>query len=252
MSAGTLVFAGALVASATGAFFSDIETSNGNTFTAGSIDLSVGSNFTSLANGSGSVALTNDVNGAVLYTFTDLKPGDSGEGAFPLSVSSNEAYACARSTIDSMPDNGINEPEGEAGDITDGADAGELQNFLQFAIYADQNSNNQYDLGEPLNVNQFGGDSNGFTAAEISAAGWIPVADPTAPNTWLTIASLTPSTTYNAGFMYCFGNFDSDGDCNLVANPSDNLAQTDGVGGSIEFMAVQTRNNGVFSCSELN
>src|SRR3989338_7794484 len=38
-----LVFVGAVVASSTGAFFSDTETSTGNTFTAGSLDLKVDS-----------------------------------------------------------------------------------------------------------------------------------------------------------------------------------------------------------------
>ncbi|MBI5139500.1 hypothetical protein HZA26_02735 [Candidatus Nomurabacteria bacterium] len=43
MSLGAIVFVAALVATATGAFFSDSETSTGNTFTAGAIDLKVDS-----------------------------------------------------------------------------------------------------------------------------------------------------------------------------------------------------------------
>lgn len=43
MSIAMLVFAGVAVAGATGAFFSDTETSTGNTFTAGAIDLTVDS-----------------------------------------------------------------------------------------------------------------------------------------------------------------------------------------------------------------
>ena len=46
MSIGMLAFVGAVVAGATGAFFSDTETSTGNTFTAGTIDITVsGDNF---------------------------------------------------------------------------------------------------------------------------------------------------------------------------------------------------------------
>src|SRR5690242_12142155 len=43
MSLGAIVFVGAMAWGATGAFFSDTETSSGNTFTAGAIDLKVDS-----------------------------------------------------------------------------------------------------------------------------------------------------------------------------------------------------------------
>ena len=43
LSLGTIVIVGALVLGATGAFFSDTETSVGNTFTAGAIDFKVDS-----------------------------------------------------------------------------------------------------------------------------------------------------------------------------------------------------------------
>ncbi len=244
----------AVVGSATYAFFSDVETSNNNTFTAGSINLSIDSQFSSNGNANGSpisLAPSSDNDGRTLYTFTDLKPGDFGRGSFGLNVTSNESYVCAMTTIDSKPDNGIVDPEGDAGDVTDGTNSGELQNFLQFATFADSNGNGQYDGSEPLNVNQYnGGDGNGFTAAEMSAAGWIPVADPSTPNTWLTIGSLDPGPVYHAGFMYCFGNFDTNGVCSISMNSNDNIAQTDGINGSLIFQAVQTRNNGDFLCAE--
>src|SRR3989344_2929568 len=248
-----IIFAGAVAAGATGAFFSDTETSTGNTFTAGSIDLSVGSQFSSASNGPGGlIAPSNDVAGAMLYTFDDLKPGDSGQGSFQGSVTSNESYRCARSTVDGMPENTIKEAETDAADTTDGPNEGELQNYLQFAIFNDANGNGAFDTGEPLNINQdLPGDGNGFTAQEMAAAGWIPAADTTFPNTWLIQESLTPATTYNAGFMYCFGNFDSNGACPVPAGSQDN-AQTDGLSGSIEFQAIQTRNNPGFQCTSLN
>ena len=43
LGVGTIVFLGAIVASGTGAFFNDEETSTGNTFTAGALDLQVDS-----------------------------------------------------------------------------------------------------------------------------------------------------------------------------------------------------------------
>jgi predicted ribosomally synthesized peptide with SipW-like signal peptide len=242
------------VGGATYSFFSDSETSTSNTFTAGAIDLSIGSQFSSNGNANGgpvAFGLDSTNDGRTLYTFTDLKPGDFGSGSFQLSVTSNESYACAMTTIDAVPDNGIVDPESDAGDVTNGPQAGELQNFLQFATFADLNGNGVRDPAEPLNVNQYnGGDGNGFTTAQMAAAGWIPVADPSSPNTWLTIGSLLPNTTYNAGFMYCFGDFDSNGVCSINMSSNDNLAQTDGISGSLVFQAVQTRNNASFLCSQ--
>lgn len=256
MSLSVIAAVAAVVVGGTGAFFSDSETSTGNTFTAGSIDLSIGSQFSSNGNANGgptTLPLLSDNAGRALYTFTDLKPGDFGSGSFDLSVTSNEAYACAKTEVTGTPENTVVDPENEAGDsATNGAFNGELQNFLQFAIFADLNGNGMRDALEPLNVNQYGGDSNGFSAGEMAAMGWIAVADPSTPNTWLTIGSLAPSTPYHAGFMYCFGNFDLNGVCSINMSSNDNLAQTDGISGSLTFQAVQTRNNAQFSCASLN
>src|SRR3989344_1817357 len=150
-SVGMIIFAGAVTAGATGAFFSDSETSNAN----------------------GQFALETDNAGRTLYTFIDLKPGDSGQGAFDLMGSSNEAFLCAKQTFTLMPENDRIETEVEAGDLSDGDQNGELQSYLQFAIYSDENENGVFDSGEPLNVNGDLGDGNGFTSAEIAAAGWI-------------------------------------------------------------------------------
>jgi predicted ribosomally synthesized peptide with SipW-like signal peptide len=261
MSLGMIVFAGALVAGATGAFFSDSETSNANVFTAGSIDLSIGSHYSSQYNGSGQLDLLTDNNGRTLFTFNDLKPGDEGTVAFDLQVSSNDAYVCAMTESMSSNDNGIVDPEADAGDVTDGAGNGELQNYLQFATFADLDNDGVYDQGtEPVNVNQYGGDSNGFTNAEIAGANWVPVADPTTPNTWLTTGSMTANTPYSAGMLYCFGNFTTTGSldttqvtgCDGGTMGQYNDAQTDSASGSITFSAVQTRNNGGFTCDSLN
>ncbi len=112
---GFVVFAVVVaVGGATYSFFSDSETSNNNTFTAGSIDLSIGSRFSSNGNANGgpaSFVLDSTNDGRALYNFTDLKPGDFGSGSFQLNVTSNESYACAMSTIDSKPDNGRVDPE---------------------------------------------------------------------------------------------------------------------------------------------
>lgn len=258
LSGAMIVAAAAVVIGATFAFFSDTETSADNTFTAGSIDLTLGGAFSSEFNGSSPFDIDPQDENNTLYNFTDLKPGDMGEGSFDLEVTSNEAYVCALSTITSTPENVRIDPEAEAGDVTDGE--GELQNYLQLATFDDENENNLYDDGEPVNVNQYlGGDGNGFTVAQVAAAGWVSVADPTTPNTWLTTGSLLSGDPQNAGLLYCFGDFTTSGaDENTVVTGCDgtdadqNLAQTDQVVGSIEFYAVQTRNNDEFTCASLN
>lgn len=251
-SLGTIALVGVLAVAGTNAFFSDTETSTGNTFTAGSIDLSLGGLFLSDNNGNSSFALDPDNNGRALYNFTDLKPGDIGGGSFNLKVSSNDAYVCAKSSITSTPENGIIDPESDAGDTTGGSNGGELQNYVQFATFDDENGNGIFDGGEPLNVNQFGGDSNGFTATEIAAAGWVPVAQTVDfPNSWLVELFLPTGVEHSAGILYCFGNFDLNGDCTAPIGDQ-NDAMTDQMIGSIEFYAVQTRNNDGFTCDSLN
>jgi predicted ribosomally synthesized peptide with SipW-like signal peptide len=261
IKSGLIVLAVAAIAGyGTYSFFSDEETSNNNTFTAGAIDLSLGGQFSSEGNVNGVqavVALASDNAGRAMYNFTDLKPGDQGEGSFNLQVTSNEAYVCAKSTITATPEHEATEPEVAAGDSSSDT-TGELQNYLQFATFADLNNDNTYDSGEPVNVGQYGGDGNGITAAEIAAAGWVPVADTTSPNTWLTIGTLPSGTPKNAGMLYCFGNFTTSGSgASTIVTGCDgsgaqNIAQTDGVVGSIEFSAVQVRNNPNFTCVSLN
>jgi len=259
-SVGMIVFAGALVAGGTGAFFSDTETSTGNVFTAGSIDLSLGSD-TSSTNDANGVEVTNVLlannSGRSLFNFTDLKPGDDGAVVFNLMVTSNPSYLCADTALMVGEENLIVDPEADAGDNTYGAGQGELQNYIQFATFADFDLDGLYDAGvEPVNVNQYAGGSIGFTNAQIDAAGNVPVADTTSPNTWLTIASLTPGTEYGAGMLYCFGNFTTSGTLNTTqvigcdGGPigAYNDAQTDSAVGSITFSAVQTRNNEEFTC----
>ena len=123
ISAGTLVFVGTLVVSATGAFFSDTETSTGNTFAAGSIDLTVDStqHYNGMVCVIGTTASTwqyenpapnpsptypvlnspcdgtwlpTNLGAHKFFNFPDVKPGDSGEDTISLHVSTNDAYAC--------------------------------------------------------------------------------------------------------------------------------------------------------------
>lgn len=239
----TVAGVGVLAFGATQAFFSDTETSTGNVLQAGSIDLTVTGNFTSPANGSTGnfVFPQGSVNG--LFAFTDLKPGDTGTGKVTINATSNPYWACVGLTNLEDNENLIVDPEAEAGDTT--ADNGELDNFLRVAVWKDTDNDGVYDGGET----QLAGSP--FLASSLSTTPWLPLADSTGSGP-LGNTALTPATPYSIGMSYCFGTFDTNLVCSSGINPLHNQAQTDSLKGDLEFYAVQSRNNGAFTCSSLN
>ena len=170
-----IVGAGGALAGGTSAFFSDTETSTGNSFTAGAIDLKVDND--SYYNGNKCAIDVSDVDGDdnttefvwqgnsgfpepgtdcetsfpasdlddgfVFFNFNDLKPDDEGEDTISLHVQ-NDAWACMDLTLTSNDDISSNEPELAAGDDPeDGSDAwdGELGSTLEFFWWADDGDN---------------------------------------------------------------------------------------------------------------
>src|SRR3989344_6724671 len=162
LSLSMIVFVGAVVIGATGAFFSDTETSTGNTFTAGAIDLGVDN--TSYYNGVATSSLSwgldwdlsknanGDPEAHQFFNFLDLKPGDWGEDTISLHVNNNPAYLCVDVTLTSNDDESSTEPElaelGEDLDTTDTWD-GELAGRLKWYWWADD-GDNVYEQGENL------------------------------------------------------------------------------------------------------
>lgn len=174
MSIGMLTFVGVAVVGATGAFFSDTETSTGNTFTAGAIDLKIDSqqHYNRMvcvqnpqggyywqpepdfspeqghypAPGSvctGSWALTDLENGVhTFFNFNDIKPGDEGENTISLHVISNPAWACIDVDLTKNDDVSSTEPElDEVGEVLENAGNvfdGELAQNITFAAWLDQ------------------------------------------------------------------------------------------------------------------
>src|SRR3989344_1035408 len=88
ISGSLIVAVAALVTGATVAFFNDTETSTGNVFTAGSIDLTVDSQGSSY-NGN-NLAGTNfpskDLDQEHFFVFEDIKPGEYGLRKFNFSL----------------------------------------------------------------------------------------------------------------------------------------------------------------------
>ncbi|OGZ33009.1 MAG: hypothetical protein A2174_03420 [Candidatus Portnoybacteria bacterium RBG_13_41_18] len=261
------VVAGMVVIGGTTAFFSDTETSTGNTFTAGALDLSIdnSSYLNGVFNAATSWLLANDLTGKLFFDFHDLKPGDWGEDTISLHTE-NDAWACMEIDITGNDDNGINEPEADDGDVTNGAGNGELQNFVSFVWWADDGDNV---LEEDENDNVF------FTENLISALDGLKVTLADSQGGIFGPGSLDGDLTYYIGKAWCFGDFTlspvtQDGPVQIGLNgfplngpdvrnsgivcdgsQLDNITQTDSVMANISFSAVQSRNNPNFLCAPI-
>lgn len=261
-SLGMIVFVAALAIGGTGAFFSDTETSTGNTFTAGELDLKIdNSSYGFDWNRPGAVNPTgvwgpneanswelSDLTNQLFFSFDDLKPGDYGEDTISMHVQ-NDAWACMALDLTSTPDNGINDPEGDAGDVTDGADGGELQNFLSFIFWRDD-GDNVLETGEDVIEELSGLPGSIFTGEffPIAEGGDLP---------------LQAGTTTYIGKGWCFGTMTPDPEA-PAANPNGptpgntgftcdgsgdhNVAQSDGIVVDVEFYSEQARHNSEFQC----
>src|SRR3990172_8229565 len=160
ISLATIAAVAAIAFGASRAFFSDTETSVGNTFEAGAIDLKV--DFKSSYNGKPGVSweLSDLTESEVFFNFLDVKPGDLGEGTISLHVYDNDAYACATVTPTLNDDMTSTEPELEAGDVsnTDSIFDGELAQNMQFRIWADMCDTDTLNPGDNVFTEECTGD----------------------------------------------------------------------------------------------
>lgn len=230
----------------TSAFFSDTETSTGNTFTAGAIDLTVSAHNWS-ANQDVNVAQgfkdfdATDWNEAAMFNFVDLKPGDMGGGYFDLNIVSNPAYACFASEITDTADNTVNEPEVDAGDDVASLE-GELQNYLNIVYFEDKDADGMWTDGTD------GPKSAPVLLNTVTTTGWLALKDSVIG---LFDTELDSAAAKNLGYMWCFGTFSDDlTTCDGVGDQ--NIAQTDSVTGTLKFYAEQVRNNPEFTCESMN
>ena len=172
ISLSAIVLVAAVAIGATVAFFSDTETSTGNTFTAGAIDLTVDSqqhynghecvpNLDTATSenmpyvwgpGRNPYPVTGTACGGTwrlkdlvptfdkFFNFGDIKPGDEGENTISLHVINNDAWVCAEVSNLSSDDNGLNEPEALV-DESDGVGNGELDDTMLWTIWRDDGDN---------------------------------------------------------------------------------------------------------------
>jgi len=265
-----IAFAGAVIVGATGAFFSDTETSTGNTFTAGAIDLKVDSqqhyNNAVCTNGvwaleagqtaqlnqypvigsacDGSWELT-DLGVQKFFNFGDVKPGDSGENTISLHVDNNDAWACVDVDVTKNDDKSSTEPELEDGDTAEDAGNildGELAQNVYFTAWADD-GDNKWESGEPLLFSNVNGpasdvlDGKTYALADSQTGAGLPMA---------------PGSTRYIGLAWCAGAQTVDTSANTIScngSSMDNKTQTDSMEASVTFRVEQSRNNEGFVCT---
>lgn len=265
LSIASLLFAGSVLATATGAFFGDTETSVANIFAAGEINLTVANE--SYYNGDPSPATSWDFADLVaqkFFDFADLKPGDWGEDTIGVFVETNDAYLCADISLTSNDDNGINEPEGLDGDTTDGAGEGELAAQVNFVWWADDGDNVLESDETPISQGPIG-------VLTLGATTTVALAD-TMLNIWNPGQAPGPvqgGWAHYIGKAWCFGTLtlaplvqdnlginsprtpaNSSGGISCDGSGLNNTAQTDSLTADIAFSAVQSRNNDSFVCVE--
>jgi predicted ribosomally synthesized peptide with SipW-like signal peptide len=256
LSMAVLAVAAGLAVWGSRAFFSDTETSTGNLFQAGAIDLKVDND--SWYNGQRSENTSWDLRDLTVerfFNFTDLKPGDWGEDTISLHVNSNDAYVCANVQITDNSDNGITEPEDEVDAVIDNSDGtpnGDLAQELNFMFWLDD-GDNVWEVNEPVLTQ--GPASNVLDGATYALA---------LNNGGAFDGPFPANTTEYIGKAWCYGEMDytqapqqdwpspADYDgfhCNGA--PVNNISQTDRLMGDINFYAVQARNNDEFTCDSV-
>ena len=223
--------------SATVAYFNDTETSTGNTFTAGGIDLKIDLQ----CPGGGCNFALRDLHGAPFFFNPleyDIKPGDKGEVTISWHVDDNDAWGRIRLADIYDYERGCTEPEENdpvipdlTCDIDPNGIYGELSEYLIFNIWMDEgesigwqcpeNSNGPCTADELEGNNILDGDEKmlaTITARDLVAGVELP-------------EILDPDLTYYVGFEW------------ELPFETPNIVQTDALNASIVMEVVQSRNN---------
>jgi len=137
------------------AYFSDTETSNGNIFTAGTLDLNIDGGNTNV----------------VKFTVANMRPGNQPKGSYNLkNVGTINGFLDLENIVVTSAENGRLDPEIAAGDTTDGV--GELQNVLGVYLFVDYNKDGWFSVGDKAIYNGLAKDMpSNFELNEPLAAG---------------------------------------------------------------------------------
>lgn len=269
VSLSIIAVAAAIAIGGTVAYFSDVETSVGNTFTAGDLDLTIDNEcyyngYPCICDGEGCLWdggpfvdeecyctwEYTDLNEELFFDFYDMKPGDWGEDTVSLHVT-NDAWVCVAFENLSDVDNSCTEPEQEAeeGYCFDPDGEGELAQNLFFVFWADDGDNIfEYYDGEYVLMDGW--------ADEIIPGEVYALADSENENVFTgEIEPLEGSVDYYIGKAWCFGEMDGlpfylGGEIVCDGQYVGNEPQTDSLTGDIIFYAEQARNNLNFNCAD--
>ncbi|MCH8741871.1 hypothetical protein IH779_03135 [Patescibacteria group bacterium] len=241
------------------AFFSDTETSTGNTFTAGSIDLKIGND--AWFNGQPQSQFTwelSDLTNQLFFNYTDLKPGDWEEDTISIRVDDNPSWVCANLTITKDSDVTCTEPEvGDDPNCATGNDwNGELGKELSFIFWADDGDNVLEDNEQVV----LSGSPSDLPSGDGNPGQTFPIVDSQFNLFGTNGQPLPGQTTVHIGKAFCFGTLLQTPVAPGPNSPSDNpgftcdgelvnnASQSDSVMGNMSFTAVQSRNNANFVC----
>lgn len=257
-SVGVLALVSVLVWGATGAFFSDTETSTGNTFTAGAIDLKVDSisTYNDLATTTGTWGQNGglDIVNEKFFDFSDLKPGDRGTNVISLHVINNPAWACATIEVTNDDDITCTEPElaQDGNCAVPGTGLGEMAKNLSFAWWPD-NGDGIMDSTERSKMFFASGNKlkDILAASDDPGKLHLTLAD-SYQNFFNQNGALVGNTTYYVGTAWCMGNMDiaSDGKITCDGDPVNNESQTDELKANLIFTVEQERNQPGFRCED--
>ena len=244
----------------TRAFFSDTETSTGNSMTAGAVDLQIANDsyYNFLPNPGTSWPLKDVTEEERFFDFDDIKPGDWGEDTIELVVNTNPSWACAEITVTANDDNTCTDPELEVDAcVADNADLfdGEIAQHVSYMLWRDDGDN----------VLEEGEESMIFSQGKLEDIGQTYKATLADSQTNLFSGNandpLQPSTSYYIGKAWCFGDMTlapvAQGNANsptidpgFICNEAGigNAPQTDIFTADISFSVMQARNNASFVC----
>ncbi len=266
LSLTSIIFLGAILITGTNATFNNKNSSTGNTFASGIIDLKV-DNESYYTNDDGLLVYSPSTSwelsplaGKFFFNFLDVKPGDVGEDTISLHVKNNKAWACMNIKITATPENGQTGPE-DLIDPTGADNKGELQNYLYFVFWADD-GDNVLEKGERVFKKGLAKDifnGKNWTLSDSTGNIWSSYKnDPVLPETVKYIgkvwcfgdASLTPVNQDGLGKTGTNGPLNRGTGIKCNGKYVGNIVQSDGIKADVTFYVEQSRNNSEFTCKE--
>jgi len=239
ISLSVIAVVAAIAVGGTVAYFSDTETSQGNTFTAGTLDLTIDID---------GVLQPNPFSGPI-FSYIDMKPGDGDEKTLSLHVT-NDACGFVDFDLVTDLDNTCTEPEGQAAIDPLCADSdGELNDEVMWVIWRDEGivkgwncpdfkpgllcvdaTGNPIDLAEGDNIYQ-----------PVNSYEGVLTYGPLVEREDWGFGKIVASDVHYYGFAWCFGAIDP---LTLTCNGSGpkNEAQNDSFEATLTVKAEQWKN----------